>query len=75
MKLCTVRFYMKSGNVIEADRVQKNFTIKSMSQKDANVIEITDFKQVDPKNRLMLTSLFLSQIEAIVTSNEIEIEV
>lgn len=65
-RLVTVNLYMKSGNVIVADRVQANFTITDDGSK---IIKISDWLQRKPINRVFLLGLQLHQIEAIVIND------
>lgn len=64
-KLVTVNFYMKSGNIIVADRVNSKVTVDVRGNE---VTGIREWEQVNPANKLMLLSLDLSQIEAITTA-------
>lgn len=64
-KLVTVHFYMKSGNVIVADRVDSKFTVDVRGD---DVVGIRKWQQFSPRNQLMLVALNLSQIEAIIIS-------
>lgn len=61
-KLVTVHFYMKSGNVIVADRVDSKFTV---SVSGNSVTGISKWEQFRPRNKLMLITIDLSQIEAV----------
>lgn len=63
--LITVTFHMKSGNQIVADRVVRGFIIESRG--DA-IIGIKEWFQDSPKNKLMVSTIALSQIEAITHS-------
>lgn len=64
-KLVTVTFYMKSGNVIVADRVEDRVTVTNSGD---SVSRIAHWQQHKPKNRVFLNCLALSQIESIVVS-------
>ena len=59
-------FYMKSGNVIE-QRGVKDWELRSDPAGGINYISITYFKDLFlPRKRLIITSLDLTQVEAIV---------
>jgi hypothetical protein len=58
----TVTFYMKSGNVMTFDRVKQGFIVTSGGNE---VVQIEGWNQKRARNKLMLVSLNLSQIEAI----------
>jgi hypothetical protein len=61
-KLVTVTFYMKSGNTIVADRVVSPFTV---SVQGNAVTGVSKWEQFSPRNKVMLITIDLSQIEAI----------
>jgi hypothetical protein len=61
----TVTFYMKSGNVLVFDRVRQGFNVTSRGDE---VVKIEGWEQKNARNKLMLVSLNLSQIEAISVS-------
>ena len=61
----TVTFYMKSGNVLVFDRVRQGFNVTSRGDE---VVKIEGWNQKRARNKLMLVSLNLSQIEAISVS-------
>jgi hypothetical protein len=56
---------MKSGNTIVADRVDVKFVIDVRGNE---VVGIKKWQQFRPRNRLMIMTIDLSQIEAISTS-------
>lgn len=65
VKVCDIKIYMKSGNVIVVDSIDSDVTFFSGS---SNVSKISNYKQHRAKNFVMLGVLDLAQIEAVSTS-------
>ena len=56
----TLRLYMKSGNVIEIDRI-KDYTIKN----EGNAIVGLNLTWKNPRQQLLVKTIDLTQIEAV----------